>query len=385
MLNFTYCNPVKIVFGKGTIAELSKLVPAGAKVMMTYGGGSIKQNSVYDQVQKALAKWSVVEFSGIEPNPKYETCMRAVELARTEKVAFLLSVGGGSVLDGTKFIAAAVNFTRKDPWDMTKMPMFVPANSLPLGCVLTLPATGSEMNPTAVISRESTGEKLVFSNPALYPKFSILDPETTFSLPPRQTANGIVDAFIHVMEQYLTYDVDAPLQDRQAEAILLTLLEEGPKVMADPTNYNARANVMWAATNALNGSIGCGVPQDWATHIIGHELTALYGIDHAQTLAVVYPGTLMHMRERKRKKLLQYADRVWRLTREDENTRMLEAIEKTDAFFRSLGVYTKLTEYGIPSDACKIVADRLGQRGRGFGETAEIKAPDVEAILTFRV
>jgi NADP-dependent alcohol dehydrogenase len=385
MLNFTYYNPVKIVFGKGTIAELSKLVPVGAKVMMTYGGGSIKENGVFDQVPKALAKWTLLEFGGIEPNPKFETCIKAVEIARSEKIDFLLSVGGGSVLDGTKFIAAAVNYARKDPWDIMRMNNLVPPNSLPLGCVLTLPATGSEMNCTAVVSRESTHEKLVFSSPHVYPKFSILDPETTFSLPPRQTANGIVDAFVHVMEQYLTYDVDAPLQDRQAEAILLTLLEEGPKVMAEPTNYNARANLMWAATNALNGSIACGVPQDWATHMIGHELTALYGLDHAQTLAVVYPGTIMHRREKKRKKLLQYAARVWQSTRSDENTRILEAIEKTDAFFRFLGVGTRFTDYGIPSDACKLVADRLGKRGHPLGENGDIKPNDVEAILTFRV
>jgi NADP-dependent alcohol dehydrogenase len=259
----------------------------------------------------------------------------------------------------------------------------VPANSLPLGCVLTLPATGSEMNCGAVVSRESTKEKLVFFNPIVYPKFSILDPETTFSLPTRQTANGIVDAFVHVMEQYLTFDVDAPLQDRQAEAILLTLLEEGPKVMAEPTNYNARANIMWAATNALNGSIATGVPQDWATHMIGHELTAVYGLDHAQTLAVVYPGMIMHTRERKRKKLLQYAERVWQLTRSDKNARILEAIEKTDAFFRFLGVGTRLTDYGVPADASKIVADRLS-KGKPLGENADIKPADVEAILTLR-
>lgn len=384
MLNFTYYNPVKIVFGKGTIAELAKLVPAGVKVMMTYGGGSIKQNGVFEQVQKALAKWTVVEFGGIEPNPKYETCMKAVELARAEKVEFLLSVGGGSVLDGTKFIAAAVNYTRKDPWDIMRMNNLVPPNSLPLGCVMTLPATGSEMNCGAVVSRESTNEKLVFMNPHVYPKFSILDPETTFSLPSRQTANGIVDAFVHVMEQYLTYDVDAPLQDRQAEAILLTLLEEGPKVMAEPTNYNARANIMWAATSALNGLIACGVPQDWATHMIGHELTAVYGLDHAQTLAVVYPGTILHRQEKKRKKLLQYADRIWHLTRSDENSRILEAIEMTDAFFRSLGVGTRLTDYGVPPDASKIVADRLGNRKQPLGEYGDINPTDVEAILTLR-
>ncbi len=292
MLNFTYHNPVKVVFGKGAIAELPKLIPAEAKVLMTYGGGSIKQNGVYEQVIHAMQGRPMLERGGIEPNPRYETCMKAVELAKAEGVDFLLAVGGGSVVDGTKFIAAAVPYRGGDPWDMLLDWGRVPANPLPLGCVLTLPATGSEMNGGAVISRESTGEKLFFVTPQTFPRFSILDPETTYSLPPRQVANGIVDAWVHTTEQYLTYPAEAPLQDRQAEAILLTLIEEGPKALADPQNYAVRANLMWCATQALNGLIGCGVPQDWATHMIGHELTALYGIDHAQSLALVLPGVL---------------------------------------------------------------------------------------------
>ena len=315
MLNFTYHNPVQIVFGKGSIAELPKLVPAEAKMLLTYGGGSIKRNGVYEQVTPRPAGRRMIEFGGIEPNPRYETCLKAVELARAEGVEFLLAVGGGSVVDGTKFIAAAVPYKGKDPWDMLTNWIRVPANPLPLGCVLTLPATGSEMNGGAVISRNATQEKLYFVSPRTFPRFSILDPETTYSLPPRQTANGIVDALVHTTEQYLTYPADAPLQDRQAEAILLTLIEEGPKALADPQNYAVRANLMWCATQALNGLIGCGVPQDWTTHMIGHELTALYGIDHAQSLALVLPGTLRHQRQRKRAKLLQYAQRVWNLRR----------------------------------------------------------------------
>jgi len=384
MLNFTYYNPVKIVFGKGTIMELPKLIPAENKVMMIYGGGSIKENGVYEQVAKAMAGRPLVEFSGIDPNPRYETCIKCVESIRKQGSDFILAVGGGSVLDAAKFIAASFCYKGDDPWDFMKDASRVPAEALPLGSVLTLPATGSEMNSFAVISRDSTQEKLAFSSRQVFPKFSILDPTTTFSLPPRQTANGIVDAFVHVMEQYMTFDAGSPLQDRQAEAILLTLIEEGPKAMAKPKSYSARSNIMWCATNALNGLIGCGVPQDWATHMIGHEITALYGLDHAQTLALIYPAVIRHFRERKKQKILQYALRVWGLAGGDENARIDGAIEKTDEFFRSLGVGTRLADYNIPAQAGKLVAERLAKRGRPLGERGDVKPGDVEEIIALR-
>lgn len=384
MHNFTYSNPVKIVFGKGSIAELRSLVPADANVLMTYGGGSIKQNGVYDQVVRALRGRRLLEFSGIEPNPHFETCMKAVERIRGEGVDFLLAVGGGSVLDGTKFMAAAARYPGGDPWNILYHWDQTPRNSLPVGAVLTLPATGSEMNGGAVISRDATQEKLFFNSPYTYPRFSILDPETTYTLPARQTANGIVDAFVHTVEQYLTYPADAPLQDRQAEAILLTLLEEAPKVLADPKNYSVRANLMWCATQALNGLIGCGVPQDWATHMIGHEFTALYGLDHAQSLALVLPGVLQHQRHRKRAKLLQYADRLWNLREGDEDARIDQAIEKTERFFRSLGVGTRFADYGIPSDAVERIASRLGSRHARLGEYQDIGEKEVREILALR-
>jgi NADP-dependent alcohol dehydrogenase len=352
--------------------------------MLIYGGGSIKQNGAYDQVIKALEGRPMVEFSGIEPNPRYETCMKCVELIRKENTDFLLAVGGGSVLDGTKFIAAASCYMGDDPWDFMKDSNKIPAAALPIGSVLTLPATGSEMNGFAVVSRESTKEKLAFFSPYCYPKFSILDPAVTFTLPPRQTANGVVDAFIHVLEQYMTFDTGSPLQDRQAEAILLTLIEEGPKAMANPKSYSARSNIMWCATNALNGLIGCGVMQDWLTHMIGHELTALYGPDHAQTLALIYPGTIQHFRERKKQKLLQYAKRVWGIVEGDDNARIDAAIAKTEEFFRSLGVGTRLKDYNIPAEAGKLVADRLAQRGKPLGERGDVKPSDVEAIIALR-
>ncbi len=383
MLNFEYHNPVKIVFGRGTIAELDKLVPTDTPVLMLYGGGSIKKNGVYDQVVAALGKRSVLEFSGIEPNPLYETCLKAVETVRREKIGFLLSVGGGSVLDAAKFIAAAALYDGVDTWDILAKGAEVKA-AVPLGAVLTLPATGSEMNANSVISRSSTGEKLYFSSPLVYPRFSILDPETTFTLPERQTVNGIIDAYVHVFEQYMTFYLNAPLQDRQAEAILLTLIEEAPKVLKNPLDCDARANVMWTATNALNGLIGCGVPQDWATHMIGHELTAFYGIDHAQSLAVVLPRLLTHCREAKKMKLLQYGKRIFGIEfkKETECKAVDAAINATEEFFNSLGMKTHLSDYKIDAnEAAGKISRRLKERGTMLGEQEQLSPDDVAKML----
>ncbi|MCX7015008.1 MAG: iron-containing alcohol dehydrogenase [Candidatus Sumerlaeota bacterium] len=380
MLNFTYENPTQIVFGRGTVAQVGRLIPRDRTILMTYGGGSIKRNGVYDQVMKALKGRPVLEFGGIEPNPSYETLMKALPRARREGVDFLLSVGGGSVLDGTKFIAAAIDYEGEEPWDILAKGAPV-KSAVPLGCVLTLPATGSEMNRNAVISRRSTKEKLVFTSRHTLPKFAVLDPTTTFSLPPKQTANGIVDAFVHVLEQYLTYDVNAPLQDRQAEAILRTLVEEGPKVMKKPKDYDARANVMWCATQALNGLLSCGVPGDWATHQIGHELTAFYGVDHAESLAIAYPAVMRHQRKEKAKKLRQYGERVWGIREGSRDERIEAAIEKTEEFFRSLGVKTRLKDYGIAKGLERIGA-RFQARGASLGERGNIGPREVGEILT---
>ncbi len=384
MENFTYHNPVKIVFGKGMIAELPKLVPAAARVLLTYGGGSIKRNGVYDQVAAALKGRTLTEFGGIEANPSYETLMRAVEQARRDGCDFLLAVGGGSVIDGTKFIAAALPWTAGDPWRILSEQAPVPA-AVPLGVVLTLPATGSEMNSTAVVSRLATHEKLFFSNEQVYPKFSILDPETTYSLPPRQVANGIVDTFVHVTEQYLTFPVGAPLQERQAEAILSTLVEAAPKVVATPRDYEVRANLMWCATHGLNGIIGLGVPQDWATHMIGHELTAFYGLDHGQTLAVILPGVLRAEAVSKQAMLVQYGRRVWGLTGSDPAALAEAAIAKTEAFFEAVGVPTHLSAYGVNAgEAAEKIRARLAERGQAFGEHADITPDRVAAIIRSR-
>ena len=319
MLNFTYYNPVRVVFGKGTIAELAHLVPSDRKVMMCYGEGAMSwmRGGVYEQIVDALSGHAVIEFGGIEANPRYETLMQGVELARREGVGYLLAVGGGSVSDGTKFMCAAIPFEGEDAWDIVvkRAPL---ATVLPHGTVMTLPATSSEVNSGMVISREATQEKFGRGDALLFGQFAILDPETTYTLPPRQTGNGIVDTFVHVFEQYLTYDVNSPLQDRQAEAILLTLIEEAPKVRANPHNYDVRANLMWCASQGLNGLIRCGVPGDWSSHAIGHELTAFFGLDHGRSLAVLCPAVLQHQRQWKGRKLIQYAQRVWGIEDRDD-------------------------------------------------------------------
>lgn len=386
MYNFEYQNPVKIIFGKGTIPKLAGEIPDNAKVLLIYGGGSIKRTGVYDQVKGALKNVEWLEFGGIEPNPHYETCMQAVDIIKKEKVTFLLSVGGGSVLDATKFIAAAALYKGDDPWDFLSHRYEVEVEeALPLAAVLTLPATGSEMNGNAVITRESTQEKLAFGSPKVMPRFSILDPECIFTLPDKQVANGIVDAFMHVLEQYLTFPVNSPIQDRFAESILTTLIEEGPKVLANRNDYDAAANFMWSATLALNGLIGSGVPQDWATHMIGHELTAFHGIDHARTLAIVLPGMMNIKRENKKEKILRFGERIWGITDGTYNERIDKAIAKTVEFFESLGVPCTLPEYDVPAETIGKIKERFRQRSSKQGEKGDIDHNEVEAILRDRL
>lgn len=380
MQNFTFHNPTRIVFGEHQISQLTKLVPADARILFTYGGGSIKKNGVYDQVVEALKDRPLFEFGGIEPNPRYETLMRAAATVKENHLDFLLAVGGGSVIDGTKFIAAAVEFDG-EPWDI--LAKHAPVTSaLPLGCVLTLPATGTESNGNSVITRASTQEKLSFGSPLVYPQFAVLDPTTTYSLPPRQMANGVVDAFVHIMEQYLTFPVDAKVQDRFAEGLLLTLIEEGPRSLEEPTNYTIRANVMWAATMALNGLIGVGVPQDWATHMIGHEITALHGLDHAQTLAIVLPAVMQHQRQQKHDKLLQYGRRVWNLQHTDEDQLIDAAIAATRQFFEQMGTPTRLRDYQIEAASIdKLVAQLQSHNLLKLGEHGDITLDASRRIL----
>lgn len=386
MYNFEYKNPVKIIFGKESISKVAGEIPQKAKVLMTYGGGSIKKNGVYDKVKEALKNFDLHEFGGIEPNPHYETCMNAIEYIKSENIDFLLSVGGGSVLDATKFIAAGALYTGSDPWDFLKYRYEIEVQeALPIGAVLTLPATGSEMNGNAVITKSSTREKMAFGSPKVMPQFSILDPECVFSLPDRQIANGIADAFVHVIEQYLTFPVNAPLQDRFAEGILLTLIEEGPKVLANRTDYDAAANFMWSATMALNGIIAVGVPQDWATHMIGHELTAFHGIDHARTLAIVLPGMMHVKRHSKKEKILQYGERIWGINKGSDEERINKAISKTVEFFNSLGIPCTLPEYDVTAETIGKISERFKERDSKLGENKDIDYKAVETILEERL
>ena len=361
MTDFEFYNPVRIFFGKDQISKITSQIPSGSKIMLLYGGGSIFRNNVYNKIKEDLKGYDLTEFGGIEPNPLYETCMKAVDIIKSKHIDFLLAAGGGSVIDATKFIAAAALYTSGDPWDILDKKSSVTA-SLPVGVILTLPATGTEMNRNAVISRKSTNEKLAFTSEHSLPRFSVLMPEAAGTLPRNQVANGIVDAFVHVIEQYLTYPVNAQIQDRFAEAILLALIEEGPKAYSNPADYEAMSNLMWSATMALNGLISCGVPGDWSVHSIGHELTAFHGIDHARTLAIVLPGLWKVLKNEKKEKLLQYAERVWKITEGTEDEMIDSAIQKTVDFFESLGIKTRLSDYGVPSETIDKIVSRFEQR-----------------------
>lgn len=362
MQDFSFYNPTRIEFGAGKIAQLSELVPADARVLVLLGGDSARRSGTLDEVLAALGEREVQLFNGIEPNPSFETLMQAVAQVREQQLDYLLAVGGGSVIDGTKFVAAAALY-EGDAWDiLLKSGQNVTA-ALPVGCVLTLPATGSEMNKGSVITRKSLAAKLPFMSEHLYPVFSILDPVKTYTLPPRQIANGVVDAFMHVMEQYLTYPANAPVQDRFAEGLLQTLIEIGPKALAEPEDYQTRASLMWTATLALNGLIGAGVPQDWATHMLGHELTALHGLDHAQTLAIILPEMLRQRKATKLGKLVQYAERVWGITTGSEDEKAEAAIERTRDFFESVGVKTRLGDYGLGAEHIDAIIDSLQSHG----------------------
>jgi NADP-dependent alcohol dehydrogenase len=384
MLNFTFSNKTRIHFGEQQIKQVTQEIPLGARVLMTYGGGSIKKNGVYDQVIVALTGHTVFEFSGIEPNPSYETSMKAVALVKQENIDYILAVGGGSVIDASKFIAAASHFNG-EPWDILIKGAAV-ESAIKLGVVLTLPATGSESNGGSVITKLATKDKLPFMSAHVLPQFAVLDPSVMDSLPARQLSNGVVDAFIHTTEQYLTYDVDAKIQDRFAEGILLTLIEEGPKLFSDEKTNAVNANVMWSATQALNGLIGSGVPQDWATHMIGHELTASFGLDHAQTLAIVLPRLMWEMRKSKEGKLLQYAERVWGITAGDVETRIKKVIKKTEAFFHAVQMKTRLSDYKLDEQSIDVIIHQLERHGMvSLGEKQLVTLERTRRILVNRL
>ena len=384
MNNFELYNPVNYVFGKGQTEKLATLVPKNAKVLIAYGGGSIFKNGVYDQVKAALQGFEIVEFGGIEPNPRFETLMKAVQIIREQKITFILAVGGGSVIDGVKFISGAVNFEGDEIEILKKRILFTDITKvIPFGTVLTLPATGSEMNSGAVVTVEATQEKLTLGGSALFPKFSIVDPTVIVSLPKRQLQNGVVDAFTHVLEQYLTYKHDAMLQDRLAESILQTLIEVGPSVVENPSDYKLASNFVWSATMALNGLIQKGVPSDWATHMIGHELTALYEIDHARTLAIIGPNLYRVLFETKKEKLAQYGQRVWNISGNSVDEIAHQAIDKTVEFFHRMGMKTKLSE-NIENykETADFIVNRFQERGwLALGEKQNVTLEKVREIV----
>ena len=382
MNNFEFKNPVKLIFGKGQIAKIATEIPTDAKIMVTYGGGSIKNNGIYDQVVAALANHDYIEFGGIEPNPKYETLIKAVEMANQNGVNYLLAVGGGSIIDGTKFISAAMDYKGDNAWElMLNSELMSTMNPVALASILTLPATASEMNCGGVISKIETKEKFAFSHPGTYPQFSVLDPTACFSLPKKQVINGLIDTFIHIMEQYVTYPCNSSIQDRFSEGVLHTIVEAAPKLLEDHTNYETVSNYMLAATMGLNGFSAMGVPEDWATHMIGHELTALHGLDHGLTLALVEPSLLEVMRAEKGDKLVQYGERIWNITTGTKDERIDAAIAKTAEFFESLGVVLSLKHYGVTEDSIDEICKRFEERGYNLGENGTITHVEVRKIL----
>jgi NADP-dependent alcohol dehydrogenase len=382
MLNFEFQNPTKIIFGKDQISKLSSEIPENAKVLMVYGGGSIKKNGVYDQVSEALKNHDVIEFGGIPANPEYAVLLDALEIIKTKDIDFILAVGGGSVIDGVKFLSGAATFDGDEPWDILAKGIRT-YEGMPFGTVLTLPATGSEMNSGSVITREETKEKRVMGGPGLFPQFSILDPHVVHSIPKHQIANGLVDSFSHVIEQYMTYPVAAKLQDRIAESVMQTLIEVAPKVMEDPSDYDAASDFMWSCTMALNGLLRVGTPNDWSTHMMAHELTALYGIDHARTLAIIHPSQMRYKFEDKKEKLAQYAERVWGVTEGSLEDKAEEGIIKTEKYFRSLEMETKLSKYTDDyKKTSDIVKERFEERNwKGLGEKQNITPDDAKKIV----
>lgn len=376
MKNFIFQNPTKLVFGKGQISKLNELIPSDVNLMITYGGGSVKKNGVYDQVTEALEEREYTEFWGIEPNPRVETLRKAIALGKEKNINFVLAVGGGSVLDGTKLVAAGIACD-DDAWDIVLKG--VAEKQIPFASVMTVPATGSEMNGGSVITRAETNEKYGFGGN--YPEFSILDPEVTYTLSEHQIACGLADAYTHVLEQYMTTPGQSRLMDRWAEGVLLSVIEIAPKIKENPHDYDLMADYMLAATLALNDFIRMGVTQDWATHMIGHELTALHGTTHGHSLAIVMPATLRVLKEQKHEKLLQYAERVFNITEGSEQERVDKAIEKTEAFYRSLGLTTRLSEENIGKDTIEAIVQRFNERDAAYGENRNVTGDVAREIL----
>lgn len=383
MLNFEFKNPTKILFGKGEIAKISKEIPKDSKILIIYGGGSIKNNGIYDQVKDALKEYELYEFGGVPANPEYEVLINALQYIKEKNITFLLAVGGGSVIDGTKFLSAAA-FYDGEPWEILKKSVrTMEGEGMPFGSILTLPATGSEMNSGYVISRRETQEKLSSGGPGLFPQFSVLDPEVVRSIPKRQIVNGITDAYTHVLEQYMTTPSSADLQERIAESILISLQETAPKVMTDHFDYDAAGNFMWCCTMALNGLIQKGVITDWAVHAMGHELTAYFGIDHARTLAIIAPSHYRYHFEDKKGKLAQYAERVWGIKEGTIEEKAKQGIKKLEDFFHSLAIQTRLSEYteDYQGTAERVEKAFTERNWLGLGEYKKLTPQDAYKIV----
>ncbi|WP_417325623.1 iron-containing alcohol dehydrogenase [Halarcobacter sp.] len=376
-MTYTYHNPTVIEFGQNKIESITNYIPKDSKVLFVYGGGSIKKNSVYEQVVKALNEHTFLEFSGVEPNPTVETMNKAVKLVKEEKIDFVLAVGGGSVIDGCKYLVAASLYDG-DAWDFLDGSA-EPKEALPLGAILTLPATGSESNSGTVVSRKETNEKRFFFSPFIFPKFAVLDPSVMSSLDDRQLANGLVDAFVHTCEQYITCPNESLLHDGYSETILKGLVSLA-KDWDKRDTYNWQENLMLLANQALNGFIGSGVAQDWATHMIGHELTAFYGLDHGRSLAVVQPQLLRVMFEDKKEKLLQMGQNVFNINDAQET------IIKIEELYHCLGVSTNLSDYEIDDKVVSNVTSALEKHGMtAIGENQNITLDKVKEILNLTI
>ena len=378
MQNFIYHNTTKYIFGKGQTEQIAKLhlIPEGARVMMTYGGGSIKKNGVYEEVLKYVKP--VVEFGGIEPNPSWETCNKAVQIAKENKIDFLLAVGGGSVVDGTKFISLAMEHTYSDDtYDiLIKAGKFqVNPRKVGFGVILTIPATGSEMNCGFVLSRHATHEKYAFGHPSLYPDFSIVDPCHTFSLPLNQVRNGLTDSFVHCYEQYHCHYQMNDVADEETEGVMRTIMRVAPKTIADPKDYQSRANFCYAATVALNYTLAAGVSQCWAAHMLGHELTAYYGVAHGESLAITTPGVMRFYKEKCAKKYIQFGERVFGL----KDPKPEDTIKAVEEWFKSIGMKTRLSEFGFTKEHFEEISKKFDVRPCGFDKG--IKSQEALAIL----
>ncbi|MBO0998304.1 iron-containing alcohol dehydrogenase [Bacillus sp. SD075] len=383
MENFTYKNPTKVIFGKNQLESLKTEIPAyGDKVLLVYGGGSIKKNGLYEDVVNALKDIDadVHELSGVEPNPRISTVRKGVDLCKEHAIDFVLAVGGGSVIDATKAIVAGAKY-EGDPWDLVikKAPV---EEALPFGTVLTLAATGSEANSGSVITNWETKEKYGWGSPLVFPQFSILDPENTFSVPKDQTVYGMVDMMSHVFETYFHPETHAPLQDRFCESLLLTVIETAPKLLENLEDYEHRATILYAGNLALNGSLGVGYSGDWATHNIEHAVSAVYDIPHAGGLAILFPNWMKHVLHENAARFKQVAVRVFHVDPEgktDEET-ALEGIERLRSFWSSLGAPTNLSDYGIDDSQLEVMADKAMSRGE-FGRFKVLNREDVLAIL----